>query len=498
MSESAKDKSSVKHIADIVGEWGKWQFHFVAYCFILWSFAAINNMGYSFHAYNNDFWCSDVPIDYLNKTEDMKCFKFLSPNESCTEWQYDRTQFGNSIITEFDLVCSRSNFASISQTLFMLGYVVSGLVFAHYSDKYGRRPIVWLSFSIEIFGILLCALSTNIYFYSFARFLVGMGSSGRGMTIYIIMLECIGSKYRSDVSLLGGVGWLLGYASIPGLAYWLQDYKYLQLISLVPLSTMFIWFYWFYESPRWQITVGQLDKAEVTLKNALKLNGKSDVNLKQKIKKIKIKTQTEGESQRNYTALDLVKTPLLRKISFILWYTWIVEALLYYGFSLNIGDFGGNFYITFLLSGLVELPSQILCVFLLRVMGRRTLFSLFLFMTSASCFAIIPSQSDWLKVTFALMAKFGVNSAWNVMAIHGPELYPTVLRQRGQGMASVFSRIGSISSPFMRNLAANTSLAVVMILYGLLSLVSALLVLLLPETKGREIPDTIEEAENVL
>ena len=54
----------VKHIADIIGEWGKWQGHLFSYCFLMWGASAINNMGYSFHAYDVEFWCSDVPIDY--------------------------------------------------------------------------------------------------------------------------------------------------------------------------------------------------------------------------------------------------------------------------------------------------------------------------------------------------------------------------------------------------------------------------------------------------
>ncbi len=45
--------------------------------------------------------------------------------------------------------------------------------------------------------------------------------------------------------------------------------------------------------------------------------------------------------------------------------------------------------------------------------------------------------------------------------------------------------------------AANTSLSVVMIFYAILAAISAVLGLFLPETKGREIPDTIEEAENL-
>ncbi len=45
--------------------------------------------------------------------------------------------------------------------------------------------------------------------------------------------------------------------------------------------------------------------------------------------------------------------------------------------------------------------------------------------------------------------------------------------------------------------AANTSLSVVMIFYAILAAIGAVLGLFLPETKGREIPDTIEEAENL-
>ncbi len=45
--------------------------------------------------------------------------------------------------------------------------------------------------------------------------------------------------------------------------------------------------------------------------------------------------------------------------------------------------------------------------------------------------------------------------------------------------------------------AENTSLTVVMTLYAILATIGAVLGLYLPETKDREIPDTVEEAENL-
>ena len=61
---SDQDKKEVKHVADIVGEYGRWQFHMCCFYIVQNALGAINNLGYAFHAFNHEFWCSDVPIDY--------------------------------------------------------------------------------------------------------------------------------------------------------------------------------------------------------------------------------------------------------------------------------------------------------------------------------------------------------------------------------------------------------------------------------------------------
>ena len=61
----SQTEREVKHIADIVGEWGKWQLEMFVYVFLICSANAFVNMGYSFNAKSVDFWCSDVPQEYL-------------------------------------------------------------------------------------------------------------------------------------------------------------------------------------------------------------------------------------------------------------------------------------------------------------------------------------------------------------------------------------------------------------------------------------------------
>jgi hypothetical protein len=57
----------------------------------------------------------------------------------------------------------------------------------------------------------------------------------------------------------------------------------MQFFSVVLFTLMMIWFYFLYESPRWQLTNGQIDRAEINLRKALKQNGKSDENLKEQL-----------------------------------------------------------------------------------------------------------------------------------------------------------------------------------------------------------------------
>ena len=85
-------------------------------------------------------------------------------------------------------MCDRTNLASLTQSVFMLGYLVSGFVFAYYSDKYGRRPLVWISFAFEILALISCSLSINITQYLISQFFVGIGNSGKSLAMATIRM----------------------------------------------------------------------------------------------------------------------------------------------------------------------------------------------------------------------------------------------------------------------------------------------------------------------
>lgn len=53
----------------------------------------------------------------------------------CTEWEYDRSVFEETIITEWNLICDRAQLANVAQTIFMFGVLLGSASFGMAADK---------------------------------------------------------------------------------------------------------------------------------------------------------------------------------------------------------------------------------------------------------------------------------------------------------------------------------------------------------------------------
>ena len=101
--------------------------------------------------------------------------------------------------------------------------------------------------------------------------------------------------------------------------------------------------------------------------------------------------------------------------------------------------------------GLVEAPGQAASIIGLKYMGRKTLSIVFFVITCVSCLLMI-FDNPTMRVSAAMIAKFGINSAWYSSWLISIEIYPTVLRNTGRGLTSVVSRIGAMTGPFVKDI----------------------------------------------
>lgn len=90
----------------------------------------------------------------------------------------------------------------------------------------------------------------------------------------------------------------------------------------------------------------------------------------------------------------------------------MVVSMTYYGLSLNTGNLGGDFYVNFLISGVVEFPAYTLCLLLLDRWGRKKCHCSAMLLGGIACLCTIftisfGGEGNWsLLVIFSLCINF--------------------------------------------------------------------------------------------
>ncbi|XP_061167201.1 organic anion transporter 3-like [Saccostrea echinata] len=456
-----------------------------------------------------------IPVDSNGDFE--KCvMKSLTQNQtkSCDQgWTYG-SEFDSTILTEWDLVCDNNFLVDLSSTIYMVGNTLGALFLTPLSDKFGRKWVIlgmlWIQGAIGI-GT---AFASSYAMFTVLRFFIALLNMPIALTTYVMVTEMFPASNRSFPSVGINCSWGIGLVVLAVMGYFIRDWRTLQLVISVPnfLTIIYAWF--LPESIRWLIAKKKYNQAKTVAKFAAKVNNKEiPAELLAIQEQEPMETSGVGQSQvgllrskdtRKYTVLDLFKTSKLRRYTLIMFYLWTADSVCYFGILFATPQLHGNQFLNLGISGIVEIPALIICMFIINWVGRRRPVIFFLLLSGIMNIItiFIPNKTDsgvdlgWLQITAAMIGKFGITGAYSLSYLYSSEIFPTVVRNHALGLSSFFENLGGIAAPLIVYATSSTQSYIPLVVFGVIMVVGGILACFLPETHKKPLPETIEDVEH--
>ncbi|XP_077193018.1 solute carrier family 22 member 7-like [Paroedura picta] len=414
-------------------------------------------------------------------------------------WVYDRSQFTSTLATQWDLVCEQRSLNQATATFFFIGVTLGAVIFGYLSDRFGRKSMLVVSFVCTLIFGLISSASVTYSMLAITRTLTGIAICGLSLIVAPLGMEWVDTQHRSFSGIVTSFFWSFGNMFLALIAYLVRDWRWLLLVATLPCALGIISMWWLSESTRWLLAKGKLKQALKNLHRCAKMNGRNDFDAKinlEVLSKTAAAAAAMEKSGGDSSYISLFRTRMLRRISLCMGVLWFGVAFSYYGMSMSITGFGLGVYMTQFVFGVIEIPAKLIVLFVVNRVGRKQCQAWTLILAGLCIGAniVIPTSLGTLRSVVAITGKGFSEAAFTTVYLYTPELYPTVLRQKGLGYCAFVARLGGAVAPLVFLLDTVWKF-LPQVTYCVMAVLCGSSAFLLPETLNIQLPETIEDTE---
>lgn len=481
--EPLAEKQEYQNISDVIpllGGFGRFQqLVTILICMMIFPSTFTILMMY-FTAQNPPYKCVSNSTTCLSNTT----FESSNPYRcelARADWEFTEPK-SYSIITQFDLFCEREWAVHLTTSIFFIGWAFGAVILGWVSDNYGRKIVIFPGYLTIMSVGFLASFSPNIYILIICRFILGFCLPGTAIQNLVLISELVSTKYRPHSVVFVWFFFSFALCLLSLKAYLIPNWKTLFIVCSVPYLFIMFFYKFIPESVRWLHLHGKQNELTRVLNRMKYWNKKESFDF------ILLPIQRIDRNVKT-SPLDLFKERKLAIKTLVQGYGWLVNGMVYYGLSLAAGDLGGSIYRNFALLSAIEVPALVLTMYFCNKIGRKPTTAGSMAIGSITCLAIafIPNEDSFkvYRVTLGIVGKCFITTSFSSIYTWSLELYSTDIRAEGIGFLQVTSRIGAASSPWIAKALKKLHHTTPFIVMGVVSLLGALLLLLLPETKDR-------------
>ncbi|GMR32249.1 hypothetical protein PMAYCL1PPCAC_02444, partial [Pristionchus mayeri] len=397
------------------------------------------------------------------------------------------TQPVGSIFKWYGITCGNKFVIEAGATSYVLGAMIIVPFFCRLADKYGRKPLLLISLFSSLFFNCLIPFAPYYSLYVLLRFLLGATSDAYLSISALLTVELICQDARPWITLLSTTGFALGLLWIGLLSLFISDWRILYAATIAPGFVTIFYFCCLTESPYWLASHDKTKEVKEYCRRSNKMNGRN-VNYKECI-------EEKGKPPEHHVRFrDLLKHWDIIKGILINGFVQFTLSTSYYSISFMATRFtDGHPTLSFMILAAAEIPGGILSMLLMNHFGRRTLVVISLVLQSICLFAtpLIGMKSNSVLISLALLKVFNT-ICFAIHPIFVAESVPTSVRSLVASIVNIPQSAGMLLGPFFKYATVwNPHISFVVL--AIQSAVSGMILMLLDETKGKDLPEDLDD-----
>ncbi|TPP61154.1 Solute carrier family 22 member 1 [Fasciola gigantica] len=466
---------------------------------------------------HNEFGCFRYQQEWINWTQTDLDIMFQNNISNGTQMEpcplgyvfdSDPKKYPENVVREFETVCHNAWLVPLGTSIFMCGMSLGFMSGGWCAGKLGRQRTITVCALFEIASAVWTTLSPNYANYIISRAVMAMFATAKNSVAGILIIELTVARYRSTFKTVQTLGLAFFHRSLLALwAYYIPNWRWLNAIAMGPSILSFAYIFFLPESPRWLLSQKRVTDAINVLHKGYNINnmGKNREEFHRFIQQQQKQQEEEvfladkpnsksGEQglriQKRMAKTELIRTTLL-SIFIMFGVTLSFTGIIFYSRIVR-----GYVYLIGFLNALMAVPGTVLFMLLYRYFARRkypllTLCAIagVILAFSALYTMMVQPENDIILTVGSNMAFVLILSSLCMGNMYIPELFPSLWRSQGHGTVMGLARIGGILCAFVNELDRVVMHGTPMLLYSIVLICVAIVLLLLPDTKGENLPD---------
>ncbi|XP_037817537.1 organic cation transporter-like protein isoform X2 [Lucilia sericata] len=503
---SSKMQAKVDAVGRVTGEWGKWQLRTVLLIFLCkipssWFMACIIFTAPA--PRHGEFFCKPPPqigaknqtawikvshpqkeeaedqefsIDFCNVYKDAQEHAhhyynyereedeprvWLEPENNkdiipCTQFEH-QAEF-HSVITQYDLVCSRDILVSVTQFFHLFGVLTGGILANHLLRYFSPRMVMLFGMVTQIFCGTMTGHVASYELHVFFRCLSAVCCAQMYTAGGMIMADITGGTYKTCVSTLFEQFWSIGVIMLPGVASFFSSWSHLYMAISCPTVILIYLWQWIPDSPRWMVARGRVLEAKRILIKCAEMNG-TRYSLPHDIdQQLQLQAQTAMDAPPPASWWTIWKGEKAVRHMICVHLCWSIYIVVYYGMLLNIRSFSrDHLQINTVIAGISEIIGTFIGLFLILKTTRKWVWT-GLFNIVAGCIAymgwLVPHDIDFdgrvaLLMLTAMISKIAISCTLAILTTCTVELVSNEKKKICAFSTICWARFWLLGAPFI-------------------------------------------------